>query len=84
MKLVLCAVCGGIPLIEKRSLERPGKCEYVGCCEYSVHCTTNRCPYERLHFSTDDICCNEDEAIKRLAEMWNEEMEHTLKLIEEK
>ena len=84
MKLILCAVCGGTPLIEKRSLERPGGHGYRGCWEYSVHCTTDRCPYKRIPFSSDDIYCGEDEAMKRLENMWNEEMRYTLKLIEEK
>ena len=84
MKLVSCAVCGGTPLIEKRSLGRPGSYEYIGCYEYSVHCTTDRCPYKRIPFSSDDISCTEDEAMKKLEEKWNEEMRYTLKLIEEK
>ena len=83
MKLVPCAICGGTPFIEKRSLERPGGHGYRGCNEYSAHCTTDRCPYKRLPFSTDDIYCDEDKAIKKLILIWNEEMEHTLKLIKE-
>jgi hypothetical protein len=84
MKLVPCAICGGTPFIEKRSLEGPGGHGYRGCHEYSARCTTDRCPYKRITFSDDDIYCDEEEAIKRLAEKWNEEMKYTLKLIEEK
>lgn len=84
MKLVPCAICGGTPFIEKRSLEGPGGHGYRGCHEYSARCTTDRCPYKRIPFSSDDIYSSEEEAINMLVAMWDEEMEHTLKLIKEK
>ena len=90
MKLVPCipcAICGSTPLIRVRTsvrnLERLDGPRFKCCHEYSIHCNTDRCPYKRLPFSSDDLYGDEDEAIKRLAEMWNEEMKYTLKLIEE-
>ena len=85
MKSKNCAICGHMPIIDFKSLEKENNRGYSGKYIYYIKCSNKECPLSREvpMFSENDIHRSKEDVYTYLYKTWDEENIKIAKLIKE-